>query len=352
MLKKRTTLVFTYFFSLLFILMFYGLVKAEATIDLSVSKTDTLEGQSRATVSCSYEEEGETHSCTPILTERDYYDRTEYIYSFYKDTASAVAKETMWKLKDIEIEDSSPIIYVDGVSAFDDPSPKCVKNYYNGYKSSCPGYISKDGNINYFCTCDGSGNGLRIAKFSYRDEEGNYAERYRYYYYVVTTYVNVNVEGGGKELHVDGNKIRENYSLTCNKTFYDGKVVDCFNLESNPLNLFTLNQKISYAGYSSLFGDTGNVKSHYIVMPKDFDSTGYKRPVKVEYGENFHWSGDTVTLIYTPDSCVGNKVIKRDCPIPTEDNWRLPANDDLSSNRTVHLSLKFNVSGVSVGSGE
>lgn len=341
MVKKMT--LCTAFFALLF-LVGGKTVEAESVVKLSIDKENTLQGDLPAIVDCTISDGQHSMECTPVRVVQEDTEKTVYIYRYGKQEVST----TQWKIKNLEIKDSSPIIYVDATRSFEDPKPLCFVHYYNGYSKDCTDEMNVNGNVNGFCSCDGTGRGLRIGEFSY-SYQGFDVERYRFYYYVVSVHVNLKTTDGDTEFHViDTRETKEQFKFECTKTFYDGHTVDCFDLAVNPIDLFENEKRSGYAGYSELVDDTGNVKGTLLVQP--LDKVNGRQEVKVTFGENYVGDHSIVYLNYPPDECKNIKNVKMGCPIP--DNWRFPPNENKSPDRHVELSIRFNVSGISSGSGE
>jgi len=97
----------------------------------------------------------------------------------------------------------------------------------------------------------------------------------------------------------------------------------------------------------------------------EFDGTKFHRTISVSWGDTHrtlpgfkYWdyvSGQLDVLFSQnkpiADSC-NKDVVSMNCPIPTDNNYRFPANDTKVFNRTTEFGIRFNVTGISQGSGE
>ena len=98
----------------------------------------------------------------------------------------------------------------------------------------------------------------------------------------------------------------------------------------------------------------------------EFKGNVFHRTISVSWGDTHrvlpgfkywdYFSGQLDVLFNSnksiPDSCRDISVPKMGCPLPIENNYRMPSNDAKMPNRQVELGIRFNVTGISQGSGE
>ncbi|MED4262369.1 hypothetical protein [Priestia aryabhattai] len=98
----------------------------------------------------------------------------------------------------------------------------------------------------------------------------------------------------------------------------------------------------------------------------EFKGNVFHRTISVSWGDTHrvlpgfkywdYFSGQLDVLFNSsnnnPPGCEGISVPKMGCPLPIENNYRMPSNDLKMPNREVELGIRFNVTGISQGSGE